>query len=223
MAPPTIESLTGMGLLGKKDSIVIEVLSLRDDRKRQAYFDKFTTAYGNVEDLNNVRWCTDSTPSSCLVRCNANIVLLEIGAKIPAATDGSRPENVIPPIIRYPKTALGEWGLEYLTVAHTTYKGMDRILISEPAKMPVPRYYEYLPKKIHDTRIAECTQFVTEKVSANPGLRLEYVTIKFILIRHERYLSRYIVTLPYRPFFPYPCIYVTCRSLFFNSIIFMLH
>ena len=49
MAPPTIESLTGMGLLGKKDSIITEVLSLRDDTKRKAYFDKFCMAYGGVD------------------------------------------------------------------------------------------------------------------------------------------------------------------------------
>ena len=35
MAPPTIESLTGMGLLGKKDHIITEVLSLRDDAKKR--------------------------------------------------------------------------------------------------------------------------------------------------------------------------------------------
>ena len=183
MAPPTPESLAGMGLLGKRDSIKTEVLSLRDDVKRLAYYNRFTTANGSVDDLANVRWCTDNTPSTCLSRCNGNIVLLEIGAKIPASEDGNRPENTIPPIIRYPKTALAAWGLEYLTVSHTTYKGMDRILISEPSKMPVPRYFEYLPKKIHDTKIAECTSFVTEKVSTNPGLELKYVTIKFILMR----------------------------------------
>ena len=80
MAPPTPESLAGMGLLGKKDSIITEVLSLRDDMKRLAYFNRFTTANGSVDDLANVRWCTDNTPSTCLSRCNGNIVLLEIGA-----------------------------------------------------------------------------------------------------------------------------------------------
>ena len=34
MGPPTPESLAGMGLLGKKDSIITEVVYLRDDAKR---------------------------------------------------------------------------------------------------------------------------------------------------------------------------------------------
>ena len=56
MAPPTIESLTGMGLLGKKDHIITEVLSLRDDAKRKDYFDKFCTAYGGIEKTKHIRW-----------------------------------------------------------------------------------------------------------------------------------------------------------------------
>ena len=41
MGPPTPESLAGMGLLGKKDSIITEILYLRDDTKRADYFTKF--------------------------------------------------------------------------------------------------------------------------------------------------------------------------------------
>ena len=181
MAPPTIESLTGMGLLGKKDHIITEVLSLRDDTKRKAYFDKFCTAYGGIDKTKHVRWGWDSNPSACGIRCNANIVLMELGAKIPA--EGLRAEKEIRPTIRYPLTALGEWGIENLTVAQSTYKGMDRILISEPAKMPITRYYEYLPKKVHDTRNAVCTQFVTDYVGNNAGLEREHVTVKFVLMR----------------------------------------
>ena len=174
MAPPSAESLAGMGLLGRRESILTEFVSLREDAKRQAYYDKFIRAYASVEELNNVRWCTDSTPSTITSRCNGNIVLLEIGARVPAA--GDRQENLIPGVIVYPKTALGEWGLEYLTVSHSTYKGMDRILISEPAKMKIPRYFEYLPKKIHDTLTEEANKFVREKATANPGLAVEHVT-----------------------------------------------
>ena len=159
MAPPTIESLTGMGLLGKKESIITEVLSLRDDTKRKTYFDKFCTAYGGIDKTKHVRWGWDSTPSACGIRCNANIVLLELGAKIPQSADGVRAEKEIGTTIRFPLTALGEWGMENLTVAQSTYKGMDRILISEPSKMAITRYYEYLPKKIHDTRNAVCTHW----------------------------------------------------------------
>ena len=56
-------------------------------------------------------------------------------------------------------------------------------------------------------------------------------------VRHERYLSRYIVTLPYRPFFGISlyicciqgiiiqqyCIYVALKLLIFNSVVYMLN
>ena len=129
MGPPTPESLAGMGLLGKKESI-----------------NKFQTANGGVDELKQVKWGLDSSPTSCGIRCNANIVLLSIGAKIPASADGTRPLKEIDPVILYPLKTLGEWGTEFLTCSHTTYKGIDRVLISEPSKMKVPRYYEFLPK-----------------------------------------------------------------------------
>ena len=87
------------------------------------------------------------------------------------------------PVIQYPLKALGEWGSEYLTCSHSTYKGMDRVLISEPSKMVLPRYYEYLPKKIHDTRNEVCAKYVADHIGDNPGLEAKYVTIKFILLR----------------------------------------
>ena len=31
---PTIESLTGMGLLGKKDSVITELITLRDEKRK---------------------------------------------------------------------------------------------------------------------------------------------------------------------------------------------
>ena len=105
MAPPSEESLAGMGLLSKRESVMTEFISLREDTKRRAYYDKFSTAYSSVEELNNVRWCTDSTPANVTSRCNGNIVLLEIGARVPAA--GDRRENTIPSVIVYPKKALG--------------------------------------------------------------------------------------------------------------------
>ena len=140
-----------MGLLGKKDSINTEILYLRDDAKRAEYFDKFQANNGDVADLKQVKWGLDSAPTSCGIRCNANIVLLSVGAKIPASADGTRVEKEINPVIQYPLKTLGEWGTEYLTCSHTIYKGMDRIMISGPSKMKVPRYYEYFPKNIHDT------------------------------------------------------------------------
>ena len=146
MAPPTPESLTGMGLLGKKDSIITETLFLRDDTKRKAYYDKFYATYGGMDEFRQVKWGVDSAPTSCGIRCNANIVLLQIGARIPASEDGARAEKEIRPIIQYPLKAMGEWGIDYLTCSHSLYKGMERVLISEPSKMIVPRYYKYYPK-----------------------------------------------------------------------------
>ena len=162
MGPPTLESLAGMGLLGKKESVITETLYLTKRTeylyltKRTEYFNQFHDANETVDELKQIKWGIDSSPTSCGIRCNANIVLLSIGAKIPASADGSRPLKDINPIIQYPLKALGEWGIEYLTCSHSTYKGMDRVLISEPSKMVVPRYYEYLPKKIHDTRNEVC-------------------------------------------------------------------
>ena len=60
---------------------------------------------------------------------------------------------------------------------------MERVLISEPSKMIVPRYYEYLPKIVHDTKIAVCEKFVRDNVTANPGLETQHITVKFILLR----------------------------------------
>ena len=115
MGPPTPESLAGMGLLGKKESINTEVLYLRDDAKRTDYFNKFQTANGSVDELKQVKWGLDISPTSCGIRCNANIVLLSIGAKIPASADGTRPLKEIDPVIQYPLQTLGEWGTEFLT------------------------------------------------------------------------------------------------------------
>ena len=179
---PTIESPTGMGLLGKKETVITELITLRDE-KRKTYFDKFYARNGRVKDLRNVKWGLDGDTKDCGYRCNANIVLMEIGAKIPASEDGNRDEKEVAPIYHYPLQALGEWGLDHLTCSHSTYKGMDRVLISEPSRMPVPRFYEYLPKKIHDIRNEECDKFVTEFTGANAGLKREYVTVRFLLMR----------------------------------------
>ena len=130
MVGPTAEKLTGMGLLGKKDSVQTEILYLRDDKKRQDYLTMYTNRYKEVDGYKQVKWGVDSSPTSCGIRCNANIVLMQVGAKIPALANGSRPEKEVASIIHYPLEAIGEWGKEYLTCSHTKYKGYDRVLIS---------------------------------------------------------------------------------------------
>ena len=49
MVGPTAEKLTGMGLLGKKDSVQTEILYLRDDKKRQDYLTMYTNRYKEVD------------------------------------------------------------------------------------------------------------------------------------------------------------------------------
>ena len=179
MAGPSIESLTSMGLMERTGENT-EVLTLRDEAKRKEYFDKF-----NVErnkDFKNVNWGIESKASGSL-RCNANIALMQIGAKIPESPDDNRQANEVAPIYRYPLKALGEWGLDNLTCAHSEYKGMDRVSLSEPSRMPVPRFYDYLPKKVRDLKDEESEKFVNEFKGNNPGLAKEHVTIKYILMR----------------------------------------
>ena len=49
--------------------------------------------------------------------------------------------------------------------------------------MKVPRYYEFVPKKIHDTRQDVCEKFAAANLVGNPGLEPRYVTVKYILLR----------------------------------------
>ena len=136
-----------------------------------------------MDELKQVKWGIDSSPTSCGIRCNANVVLMQVGAKIPQSSDGTRVAKEVPPVIQYPMEALSEWGNEYLTSSHTKYKGYDRVLISEPSKMRVDRYFEYLPKKIHDTQKDVCEKFAVENRDNNPGLEARFVTVKYILLR----------------------------------------
>ena len=56
-------------------------------------------------------------------------------------------------------------------------------MISEPSKMKIDRFFDYLPKKVHDTRHAISTKFAADNVTNNPGLTAGHVTIKWILMR----------------------------------------
>ena len=47
--------------------------------------------------------------------------------------------------------------------------------------MNIDRFFEYLPKKVHDTRHAIATKFAADNVDDNPGLIASHVTIKWIL------------------------------------------
>ena len=60
---------------------------------------------------------------------------------------------------------------------------MDRESLSEPSRMPVPRFYDYLPKAVRDLKDEVSESFVNEFKDNNPGLATEHVTIKYILMR----------------------------------------
>ena len=179
MAEPSMESLSRMSLMERTGENT-EVLSLRDEEKRKEYFDKF-----NVErnkHLKNVNCGIESKAAGSL-RCNANIALMQIAAKIPASAEDNRLARDVAPIYSYPRKTIGEWGIDNLTCAVSEYKGMDRVSLSEPSRMPVPRFYDYLPRKVHDLKDEVSESFVTEFRGTNPGLEKEHVTIKYILMR----------------------------------------
>ena len=117
MVVPTTEKLATMGLLEKKESISTKVLYLRDDEKRQKYFDKFKAQNAEMEGVAGIQWGRDSTPTANGLRCNANLVLISVGAKIQEL--GTRQAKNIPPMFQYPMETISEWGEEYLTAAHT--------------------------------------------------------------------------------------------------------
>ena len=115
----SLESLTGMGLLAKKENVITELVSLRD-KKRETYYEKFFARNGGLSDFRNVKWGVDGEGKDCGIRCNANIVLLEIGAKIPGLADGSRNEKQVTPIYLFSLKTLREWGVENLTCSHSS-------------------------------------------------------------------------------------------------------
>ena len=83
MVGPSAEKLATMGLLEKKDSISTEIVYLREDEKRETYYNQFKDHNKDVESLAGVQWGRNSAPTSNGIRCNASIVLLSVGAKIP--------------------------------------------------------------------------------------------------------------------------------------------
>ena len=113
MVGPSAVMLATMGLLEKKESISTEIVFLRENEKREQYFTQFKDNNKEVKSAAGVEWGRDNTPTSNGIRCNANIVLMSVGAKIPEA--GSRLAKDIPPRLQYPKVAIAEWGDEFLT------------------------------------------------------------------------------------------------------------
>ena len=175
------EKLSEMGLLQKEDSISTEIVFLRSTQRRTDLFTKFGEDNKDDESVAGVEWARENAPTSNGIRCNANIVLAMVGARIPAS--GSREVKDVDPRLIYPHESLAEWGNEFLTSSLVKYKGGDKVLISEPSKMRIDRFFEFLPKMVHDTRDAIASKFVTDYRTGNPGLAEGQVTIKWILMR----------------------------------------
>ena len=72
------------------------------------------------------KWAIENNPTANGIRCNANVVLANVGAKIP---NSNNPNNttMIGPVLVFPKEALANLGSNYLTTSHITYKGGDRV------------------------------------------------------------------------------------------------
>ena len=90
---------------------------------------------------------------------------------------------LIAPKLQFPKQSLAEWGNEFLTSVHIKYKGYDKIVISEPSKMKIDRFFEYLPKKVHEQTTAISEKFVADNRENNPRLVAGNITIKWILLK----------------------------------------
>ena len=83
MAGPSAEKLATMGLLEKKNSIVIETVLLRNTTRRAELFTEFSEHNKDVESAAGVEWGKENTPTSNGIRCNASIVVASVGARIP--------------------------------------------------------------------------------------------------------------------------------------------
>ena len=95
MVKPSADKLATMGLLEKKESVSTEIVFLRENKKRDLYFTQFKDHNKDEESAAGVEWGRDNSPNSNGIRCNANLVLMSVGAKIPEA--GSRLAKDIPP------------------------------------------------------------------------------------------------------------------------------
>ena len=148
MSDPSMESLTRMALLETTGENT-EVLSLREEVKRKEYFDKFHV--DRNKHHKNAIWGIESKATGAL-RCNGNVVLLQIGAKIPASTADNRRERDVAPIYTLPRKTLGAWGIDNLRSNVSEYKGMDRISLSEPTRICL-LYTSPSPRDISGSRM----------------------------------------------------------------------
>ena len=122
MSEPTAVALAEMGLLSRSEAIQTTIVGIGDHVRRRAYLDKFTEKNKDVKILCNVKWSADTGPTQAACRCNANLVLLELGAR--AAPEGQRQAINIPNTYILPRKALGDWSKLHLKATYSNYKGM---------------------------------------------------------------------------------------------------
>ena len=137
-----------------------------------------------------VEWAVENAPTANGIHCNGSIILASVGARIPNSGNPAQP-TVIDPKLYFPKEALAKWGSKYLTSSHVTYKGGDRVLISKPSKMKIGKYYDYLPKEVHDTTKAIAEKFVVDNLDKYPNLTRGHIVIRWITMRCNLALDIY--------------------------------
>ena len=97
----TATDILEMGLMEKNPGISTETVFLRNLTKRSILYDEFTEATKDDEAMNGVEWGREAIVATDGVKCNANIVLCSVGAKIPAT--GTTEAVVIAPNLQFPK------------------------------------------------------------------------------------------------------------------------
>ena len=179
MMEPTAEYLAKMELV-EPNAENTETVSVRDEARRKFFHEKFHVARN--KKFKNASWSIE-TKATGGQRCNGNIVLIQVGATVPENTATNRAEYDVAPIYILPWAELGTWGLTHLRTYTSEHKGADRISLSEPSRMPVPRFYDYLPKAIFDMKEEVSKKFVDDFKTDNAGLAYENVKVSYILMR----------------------------------------
>ena len=168
--------LLEMGLMEKSQAFQTEVVFLRNLERRTKLYTDFTEATAVDHTMNGVEWGRDPVAAKDGVKCKANIVLCSVGAKIPQTSTAAA--VTINPKLQFPKQALAKWVKEYLTSVHIKYKGCDKIVVSEPSQYKIDRFFEFLPKTVHEQTAAISEKFVVDNRDTQPRLMVGNVTIK---------------------------------------------
>ena len=83
METHSASELLEMGLLEKKPIINTEVVFLRNLTRRANLFTTFGTDNAGDDDMAGVEWGREAVTNTNGIRCNANVILAIVGARIP--------------------------------------------------------------------------------------------------------------------------------------------